>query len=68
MTKIYIKCCLLSTIVEGGFPGGAVVKNLLANAEDLREATSIPGSRRSLEEDLATNSRRIRWTEKAGRL
>ena len=33
-----------------GFPGGAVVKNLPANAEDAREASSIPGSGRSPEE------------------
>ena len=26
-----------------GFPGGAVVKNLLANAGDTRDASSIPG-------------------------
>ena len=30
-----------------GFPGGAVVKNLPANAEDAREASSVPGSGRS---------------------
>ena len=30
-----------------GFPGGAVVKNLLANAGDTRDASSIPGSGRS---------------------
>ena len=30
--------------MEGGFPDSAVVKNLLANAEDYREASSIPGS------------------------
>ena len=30
----------------GCFPGGSVVKNLPANAEDMRE-TGIPGSRRS---------------------
>ena len=30
-----------------GFPGGAVVKNLLANAGDARDAGSIPGLRRS---------------------
>ena len=30
-----------------GFPGGTVVKNLLANAGDLRDSGSIPGSGRS---------------------
>ena len=30
-----------------GFPGGAVVKNLPANAEDARDMSSIPGSGRS---------------------
>ena len=31
-----------------GFPVGTVVKNLLANAGDLRDSGSIPGSGRSL--------------------
>ena len=30
-----------------GFPGGAVVKNLLANAGDARDAGLIPGSGRT---------------------
>ena len=30
-----------------GFPGDSVVKNLLANVEDIRDADSIPGSGRS---------------------
>ena len=30
-----------------GFPGGAVVKNPPANAGDVRDLGSIPGSRRS---------------------
>ena len=30
----------------GGFPGGAVVKNLSANAGDARDVGSIPGLRR----------------------
>ena len=29
-----------------GFPGGAVVKNLPANARDARDMGSVPGSRR----------------------
>ena len=32
-----------------GFPDGSVVKNLRANAEDTRDASSIPGSGRSPE-------------------
>ena len=31
----------------GGFPGGSVVKNLLANVRDTGNAGSIPGSGRS---------------------
>ena len=30
-----------------GFPGGAVVRNLPASAEDLRDKSSIPGMGRS---------------------
>ena len=33
---------------DWGFPGGSVVKNLLANAGDARDVGSIPGLRRSL--------------------
>ena len=33
-----------------GFPGGAVVKNLPANAGDTRDAGSVPGLGRSPEE------------------
>ena len=32
-----------------GFPGGSVVKNLLAHAEDARDTSSIPGLGRSSE-------------------
>ena len=50
-----------------GFPGGASDKNLPADAGDIREAGSIPGWGRSLEEGLATYSSiltwRIPWTE-----
>ena len=35
------------------FPGGSLVKNLPANAQD---ADLIPGSGRSLEEEMATHS------------
>ena len=37
--------CLLD--IFRGFPGGSVVKNLPANAGDLRDPGSIPGSGRS---------------------
>ena len=40
-------------ILYVGFPGGTVVKNPSANAGDTREAGSIPGSGRSLEEGTA---------------
>ena len=47
--------------------GALVVKNLPANAEDIRDMDSIPGSGRSLEEGMATRSSilawRIQWTE-----
>ena len=39
------KYCILTHI--RGFPGGSVVKNLPANARDLREQGSIPGLGRS---------------------
>ena len=38
---------LLGHVVVLGFPGGWVVKNLLANAGDVRDAGSISGSGRS---------------------
>ena len=51
-----------------GFPGGTVVKNLPVNAEDARDAGSIPGFERSLGE--ATHSSilawKIPWTEERG--
>ena len=49
------------------FLGGSVVKNLTANAENIGDAGSIPGSGRSLEKEMATHSSilawRILWTE-----
>ena len=49
-----------------------IIKNLLANAGDLRDMGSIPGSGRSLEEEMATHSStlawRIPWREEPGRL
>ena len=56
----YFKCNL-------GFPGGSDGKEYAGSAGD---PGSIPGSRRSLEEKMATHSSilawRIPWTEEAG--
>ena len=53
-------------------PGGAVVKNLPANARDSGDTVSIPVSRRSLEKGTATHSNilawEIPWTEEPGSL
>ena len=56
-----------------GFPGGTSVNTLPANAGDVRDAGSIPGSGRPLEEEMATThpsipAWKIPWTEEAGRL
>ena len=52
-----------------GSPGGSVVRTAPANAGDVG---SVPGSERSLEEDVATHSSilswRIPWTDKPGGL
>ena len=49
-----------------------VVKILPANAEDIKDVSLIPGSRRSSEEGMATHSSilawRIPWTEEPGGL
>ena len=49
-----------------------MVKNLFANAGDVRDAGFIPEPGRSLEEGMTTHSRilawRIPWTEEPGRL
>ena len=55
-----------------GFSGGAVVKNLPANAEDARDTGSIPGQEDPLEKEMAIHSCilawRIPWTVKPGGL
>ena len=55
-----------------GFPAGSVVKNPPANAGDLRDVCSIPGSGRSLEGGMATHSSllacKILWIEEPGGL
>ena len=43
------------------FLGGTTVKNLPANAGDKGEAGSIPGSRRSLEEEMTTHYSILAW-------
>ena len=55
-----------------GFPGGTSVKNLSANAGDIRDAGSIPGMGRSPREGKATHSsilaKRIPRREEPGKL
>jgi len=54
------------------FQGGSVVKNLLVNSRAAEDTGSIPGSRGSLEEEMANHSsilaRIISWTEEPHRL
>ena len=45
----------------GGFPGGAEVKNPLANAGDSGDLGSIPGWEDPLEEEMATHSSVLAW-------
>ena len=49
-----------------------MVKNLLANAGDTRDAGSIPGSADPLEKEMATHSNilawKIPWTKEPGGL
>ena len=56
----------------GALQVALVVTNLLAMAGDVRDTGFIPGSGRSLEEDMATHSSilawRIPWTEEPGGL
>ena len=55
-----------------GFRCGSVVKNVPANAGDTGDVGSIPGSGRSLEEEMATHASilasKIPWTEEPGGL
>ena len=55
-----------------GFPSGSEGKEFACNAGDTRDTDSIPGSGRSLEEEMATHSSilawKIPWTEEPGRL
>ena len=56
----------------GGFPDGAVVKNLPTNAGDTGDTGSSLGQNDPLEEEIATHSRilawKIPWTEDPGGL
>ena len=58
--------------LKQGFPGGAVLKNLPANAGDTGDAGSISESGRSPGEGIATHSSilgwRMPWTEEPGGL
>ena len=51
-------CC---TVEYTGFPCGAVVKNLPASAGDTRDAGSISGLGRFLEQEMATQSSTLAW-------
>jgi len=57
---------------KGASQVALVVKSLPANAGDIRDSGSIPGSEKSLEEGTATYSSilawRIPWKEKPGKL
>ena len=44
-----------------GFPGGAVIKNLPANAGDAVDMALTPGSERPLEKEMATHSSILAW-------
>ena len=65
----YIVLYLIIYIFLLGFPGGSEGK---ASACDAEDSGSIPGSRRSLEKEMATHSSilawRIPWPEKPGGL
>ena len=56
----------------GTFEMALVIKILPANAGDIRDVGSIPGSEDPLEEGMATHysilAWRIPWTEESGRL
>ena len=55
-----------------GFPGMLVVKNLPAEAGEVREAGSIPGGKDPLGEEMETHPSilawRVPWTEEPGGL
>ena len=59
-------------LLQRASPVAQRAKNLSANAGDTRDTDSVPGSGRSLEEEMATHSSllawKIPWTEAPGRL
>ena len=63
---------IYTSVYKMVFPGGLVVKNPPANLGDTGVADLIPGSGRSLEEEMATHSSilawKIPWAEKPGKL
>ena len=62
---------MILSVVDMGFPGGTVLKNLPAKAGDTGSSSSL-GQEDPLEEEMATHSSilawRIPWTEEPGRL
>ena len=62
---------MILSVVDMGFPGGTVLKNLPAKAGDTGSSSSL-GQEYLLEEDMATYSStlvwKIPWTEKPCRL
>ena len=58
---------MISCGEKEGFPGGAMVKNLPANAGDIRDSGSIPGGGHG-NPRLVFLPGEDSWTEKSGRL
>ena len=58
---ILIRKEFFENYLVAGLPAGTVVKNPSANAGDTRGSDSIPGSRRSLESEMATHSSISAW-------
>ena len=56
--------------IREGFSGGSAVQNPPANAGDVGDTGSVPGSGRSLEKEMETRCSvlawRIPWTEEPG--
>ena len=69
MEQLCCYCFLLPEIAPGGLPWGSVSEEATCSAGDVG---SIPGSGRSLEEEMVTHSSilawRIPWTEEPGGL
>ena len=63
---------MLNMTPRMGFPGSSVVKNLPANAGDMRDTGLVPDPGRSLEKEVAAHSSilagRTPWTEELGGL